>query len=397
MRLLWSAASPWCNSGYGKPLRNLIPLLHEAGHQSAIAPYSGYGGAASGVMVGGAPVKLYPPFKDAYFNDCIEMHAQDWQANVVISLQDVWVLQDWAERDFTWLPWLPIDTNRITEPVAKALDGCAMPLSMSKHGQGLLVEAGWLGAKHIPFGVDLEMYRPRSKDVTRMECGLPPGKFIAGMVAANSSYPSRKSFPEVLMAWRRWLDAGGDGLLYIHSRLQPKYSQRRGLFFPTLLDSLGLKWATMNNDDTADAQVLFPDAYRYWSGGHDDEELASIMNSFDVLLSPSQAEGFGIPILEAQACGVPVVTLNTTAMPEITFSGKCLEPLQQVWEIQGGWRGLVGVDSLVGAIEWSADMLMTKTGGQHYREHARAGAEDYSWQQTVDDYWLPILDEVMIK
>src|SRR3989344_2187371 len=36
---------------------------------------------------------------------------------------------------------------------------------------------------------------------------------------------------------------------------------------------------------------------------------------------PSWAEGFGLPILEAQAAGVPVITSDTTAMPEIAGGG----------------------------------------------------------------------------
>ena len=39
------------------------------------------------------------------------------------------------------------------------------------------------------------------------------------------------------------------------------------------------------------------------------------------LLHPSWAEGFGLPILEAQAARVPVLTANTTAMPEIAGDG----------------------------------------------------------------------------
>lgn len=38
------------------------------------------------------------------------------------------------------------------------------------------------------------------------------------------------------------------------------------------------------------------------------------------LVFPSWAEGFGLPILEAQAAGTPVITSNTSAMPEIAGS-----------------------------------------------------------------------------
>ncbi len=39
---------------------------------------------------------------------------------------------------------------------------------------------------------------------------------------------------------------------------------------------------------------------------------------------PSEAEGFGIPPLEAGACGVPVICNNKTAMEDFTFFGKNL-------------------------------------------------------------------------
>lgn len=395
MRILFTGAAPWVNSGYGKPLRYLIPLLHEAGHQCAIAAYYGFMGGVADTGVGGAPARIYPPFKDLYFNDCIQMHAQDWQADVVISLQDVWLLDGWAHRGFNWLPWVPIDCDRVTPPAQQALAGCATPISMSKHGRDLLTRSGWPNARYVPFGVDLDTYRPGDKSAARAACGLPSGKFVAGMIAGNASFPARKSFPEVLMAWRRWLDKGNDGVLYIHTCLQDKRGERRGIFFPVLLESLGLRWTVASDAaGVADAEVVFPDAYRYWCGDYDDAELARLMNCFDVLLSPSQAEGFGIPILEAQACGVPVVTQNCTAMPEITFSGLCLDPVQPAWELQGGWRGLLGVDDLVGALDWASDVLVSKTGHQHYAERARVGALDFSWQKTVDNYWLPLLREV---
>lgn len=39
-------------------------------------------------------------------------------------------------------------------------------------------------------------------------------------------------------------------------------------------------------------------------------------NSFDIFVFPSLQEGFGFPILEAQACGVPVLTLKGAMIPE---------------------------------------------------------------------------------
>lgn len=53
----------------------------------------------------------------------------------------------------------------------------------------------------------------------------------------------------------------------------------------------------------------------------ENEDLVFITNLADIQLLPSFAEGFGLPILEAQSCGVPVITSNTSSMPEVAGRG----------------------------------------------------------------------------
>lgn len=48
-----------------------------------------------------------------------------------------------------------------------------------------------------------------------------------------------------------------------------------------------------------------------------DEELPAVYNLADCFVLPSFYEGFGIPILEAQACGCPVVISNPAPMQEV--------------------------------------------------------------------------------
>lgn len=47
------------------------------------------------------------------------------------------------------------------------------------------------------------------------------------------------------------------------------------------------------------------------------DALCNLYASSDLLVFPSIYEGFGLPIIEAQAYGVPVITSNITAMPEV--------------------------------------------------------------------------------
>ena len=48
-----------------------------------------------------------------------------------------------------------------------------------------------------------------------------------------------------------------------------------------------------------------------------DEELAVVLHRAEVLVAPSLAEGFGLPVLEAMAAGVPVVHSDAPALMEV--------------------------------------------------------------------------------
>ncbi len=51
--------------------------------------------------------------------------------------------------------------------------------------------------------------------------------------------------------------------------------------------------------------------------GLSETELIQEYKHADLLTFVSTIEGFGMPILEAQACGLPVITSNCTSMPEV--------------------------------------------------------------------------------
>jgi glycosyltransferase involved in cell wall biosynthesis len=52
-----------------------------------------------------------------------------------------------------------------------------------------------------------------------------------------------------------------------------------------------------------------------------EEDLVAMYNLADCYLYPSLYEGFGLPILEAQACGCPVITSRASSCPETAGKG----------------------------------------------------------------------------
>ncbi|MBI2597090.1 glycosyltransferase family 4 protein [Candidatus Daviesbacteria bacterium] len=73
-----------------------------------------------------------------------------------------------------------------------------------------------------------------------------------------------------------------------------------------------------------------------------DEKLAYLYKGAIALVFPSLFEGFGLPILEAQACSCPVITSNLSSMPEVAGKGAILVNPYSVDDIV---RGMVQVQS----------------------------------------------------
>lgn len=66
----------------------------------------------------------------------------------------------------------------------------------------------------------------------------------------------------------------------------------------------------------------------------DVENLARLYNIASIFMYPSLYEGFGLPILEAQACGCPVITSSLSSMPETAGDGAILVDPSNQFEIE---------------------------------------------------------------
>jgi len=55
-----------------------------------------------------------------------------------------------------------------------------------------------------------------------------------------------------------------------------------------------------------------------------EDQKWSLLKGADMFVLPSFYEGFGLPILEAQAVGIPVITSNLSSMPEVAGEGALL-------------------------------------------------------------------------
>lgn len=77
-----------------------------------------------------------------------------------------------------------------------------------------------------------------------------------------------------------------------------------------------------------------------------EDELYNEYANADLLTFVSTIEGFGMPIIEANACGLPVVTANCSSMPEVAGNTALLVDPFDVSAIKNGILALIGNETL---------------------------------------------------
>jgi glycosyltransferase involved in cell wall biosynthesis len=74
------------------------------------------------------------------------------------------------------------------------------------------------------------------------------------------------------------------------------------------------------------------------------EDIIKAYKNCDIMCFPSTYEGFGMPIIEAQAIGRPVLTSNFGAMKEVAGEGACLVDPYSVSSIRDGLEKIINND-----------------------------------------------------
>lgn len=360
----------WSMSGYGQAMADLLPLIRDEGYPLAISNF--FGQAGGKIELDG--ILQYPVINHVYGSDAMVHHAKDFKADVTFSLQDVWVLNPQDLQQVTkWIPWLPVDHDPIPKIVLNNLRFAYRIVSMSKFGQKQLANHGYVST-YIPHTVDTDIFKPMDKVERKKSVGLPEDAFLIGMVAANKDNPPRKSFQEVLDAFKMFLQHEPKTLLYIHTN--PDFPG--GFPIKEYANFIGIS-----------DKVLFPDVYDL-NFNTTKDRMNLIYNTFDVLLAPSVSEGFCVPLIEAQACGIPVIANDWTAMSELVIEGKTgfkTKVAYKRFSGMGSYMGVPDVNSIHNALVsiHKADRVKM---GEQARKHI---LENYDLKKVYKEKWSPFI------
>ena len=382
MRILLSSNAPHCSTGYGVQVKSLLPRLSAldvVGGAENIGIFAWFG--LQGGLTQFGPHVMYPGHSHPYGTDIIGHHAKHFGADVVITLIDVWTQEEVGQKvaPALWVPWFPVDTEPVSQRVLASLEGAAKPVVYSRFGEQMLRDAG-MPCAYVPHGVEPDVFRVLpEEDVAQFRLAVfGDAPHVTAMVAANKGF-DRKAFQVQIKAWAAFADEEPGAKLYIHT---DPTTQAAGMDLQAFVAAL----------DITD-RVIFPDRYSYYLG-YPAEYLAMIYNAADVLLGASMSEGFGIPLIEAQACGTPVITTDFASMPELVRWGTATTPADLFW-VSGleswwawpDWRAIRDALGNVGCMKAAASR--TKQEAVH-----KVIVEQYGWDVVVENSWRPVLEEV---
>jgi len=364
VRVGWVSPSPYLPTGIGKVSRYLTQGLVRDGFEVACL----------NPQHGGKPVEIegvihYPWIE----NELIHVFLDEFKPDVVVIYFSTWVepyrsvARICADKNIKAMFYCTVEHGSLSPLYFEALIGCNMVITPSNYGKMVLCRnLPEDRVMVVPHGVDHSIYKPIGK--VRFE-GYED-KFVFGMVARNNI---RKEFPTLMKAFSMLPDDVKDNsILYLHTSVGESNLGIRGWDLTYLTFHFGLA-----------GKVLLPSlrANRFY--GYDEREMVQIYNAMDVHCLISSGEGFGLPVIESQACGVPNILSYNTSLPEVGGEGalyaECWE--DELYTIESFTIYTTKTSSVLKCMETLYyDENLRKKLSQKALENARK----YTWRKAVN-------------
>lgn len=380
----WHSNGPHTNTGYGTQTKQVVSRMIADGHRIVVA--ANYGAEASITEFDGIPV--YPRGYDPWNNDVVGPYFEDWKNQnpdhryMQFTLFDVWVYNAQRFDEIPTVSWVPIDHFPVPPAVAEFLrKPTVTPIAMSKFGRDML-KAAKIDCHYIPHAIE-RVFKPTGRVKVgdsmmsgREIMGIDEDRWVVGCVNANKGVlPSRKVWPENILAFSLFAKNHPDAVLYLHTE---RDGAMGGLKLPEIIKSVGIP----------DDQVKFVNQYAFRMG-IPQEMLAAIYTSIDTGLLVAMGEGFGLTSLELQACGTRVIVNNFSAQPELLGDGWLVEG-QPFWDPGSkAWFNMPMVGSIVEQLEnaYAAGRGRSKKAQDFVRNN-------YDADTVYDQMWRPLLDSL---
>lgn len=372
LNVLWHSAPAFYPTGYGVQTRYFAKKLLQLGHHISVMSTT----LTPGIVWEG--IEHIPAGNEQYGVDGLLEWPRRLPVDLIVTLFDVWTFPENIGKLIEsngpkWAAISPVDHDPIPPAVEARLRHAAYPIAMSPHGMREMQRVG-LSSRYVPHGVDTKIYKPMPSNKKMFNA---EGMFVVGNVATNIEPLDRKGFAPTFEAFGRFHKKHPKSRMYVHC--VPTRSTG-GLDLIGMAHHYGF-------------ELYSPDPWQYM-GGIPTEKMAEIYNSFDVLLMLTRGEGFGLPIIEAQACGTPVIVTDFTAPSDlvgagwkIPIAGKRLTPMNSYFAEPD-------VDKAVEALEEAHELYQSRQLRSAMTDKGLEFTKDFDFDVVFEKYLIPFLKEV---
>ncbi|MDE1866626.1 MAG: glycosyltransferase family 4 protein [Thaumarchaeota archaeon] len=378
LRIMWASNAIHVPTGYGMASLDMFNNFRQAGWTPENFSFVDTAGINSGKPKDEFGFTHFPLINHVMGSDAQRIHSERWNADVVVGLYDVWPQnpQD-LQQIKRWIVWLPVDYDPVPMPILAGARSAYQIVAMSKFGQTQLKEAGF-ASTFIPHGVNTNIFKPMDQKAIREKLHIDPKTYIFGMVSENKAAVNpRKSYQQVLEAFKKVLEKRPNTYLYIHT--DPDFPG--GFPLKQFISYLGIG-----------ERVGFPDTY-HQKYETTKEEIAQIYNTIDCLVNPSATEGFGIPIVEAMSCGKPVIVQDWTAMSELIedgITGYKVPPHFKIWYPIGSYVCYPKTEDVFNSM-----MKVMDYRGDKWEKPCRDFVlKNYDQDKLFEERWLKIFEDM---
>lgn len=331
-RLLWVGDSG-CYTGFAEVTRNVLTNLLPAWDCAALA-INYFGDPHT------EPFPLFPASLggDVFGVNRLEQVIQKFKPDAVGVLNDPWIAKDYLPvlRKYPNLVrflYTPIDSPHVAPGFAQALNEYDAVVSYTEFGAKELDGSGTNTRMFVvPHGIDPKKFYPM-KDARKL-LQIPEDWYIVGFVGRNQ--PRKR----IDLAMRAFAD-------FIRDKT-PEEKAKIKFYYHGNVNDIGWNIVDMavafgiqdNLGLTSDSNMVVTQ-----------EVLNRIYNSFNVMLSTTMGEGWGLCNMEAAACGVPQIVPEWSALQEWLVMGAIQVPCPDIMVNTGGINTIGGIVKHEGVVD----------------------------------------------
>lgn len=302
-KLLWIGDAA-CDSGFARSTHNILNFLRYEWDVTVL-----------GLNYRGDPHRFPYPIYPAYVYGCSDFLGVDRISEIlpivnpelIVIQNDPWNFSRYLDallRAKYSGPTVGIVAIDGLNCAGHLLTGLDRAIFWTEFGRNEAVQGGFSGPTSvIPLGVNLDIYSPYNQRAARKELGFTDELLDVYVVGNVNRNQPRKRLDLTVAYFAEWVKnyKVDDAYLFLHIGPTGEMSYN----CQQLMSYYGLKKRIIRSDPGV------------WNGISEDL-LAKTYSCFDVQLTTTQGEGFGLPTLEGMACGVPQIVPNWSALGEWT-------------------------------------------------------------------------------